>query len=154
MLGHNRVTNEKVGLTLVSDTTVPLAQVRPAVNEHGYPLVVAIGSSHVTHWAGYRQRQRYGSEEHDIFRGFTFAGVGWLKLKNAIPLLGRIGLLRKKKYFGDQWAKLIKRPQRPHYRVRAARSNDCDDVDRYLKADALRSCTDLKHKRKHLSCAC
>ncbi len=129
----------------------PLRMVRPYIEAHGYPRTVAIGSSHITHWDTYRRMLPRDSEEYKFLRNCTFAGVGGLKLKNAIDWLEGIGLPPPKKHLGNQWLKLKKMHKRPQYVFWAAGSNDCDDIDRFSKHNSRRSLTDLKHKREVLA---
>ncbi len=121
--------------------TDPYKQVRRHIDERGFPRIVCIGSSHVTHWASYRRRLRGDNPDRDVLAHFTFAGVGGVKLINLIDQIGGIGLPKKKAYLGNQWLKLAKLHKKPAYCVLMVGSNDCKDVHHFTKARA-RKCVE------------
>ena len=81
----------------------PFQQVRKQIRRHGYPKILCIGSSHVTHWARYKKDRNISDEEHDLIANFYLMGVGGAKLIDIIDLLSGKNFPPHKKHLKNQW---------------------------------------------------
>ena len=130
------------------ETSDPFEEVKMDIKRSGYPKVVAIGSSHVTHWATYRRSKRTSSDDKRMLQNFYFAGVGGTRLINCICQIGGQDLPPRKRYLGNQWLKMKRRMPNPDYVILAVGSNDCDEADRYASARMRRGMSDKEYKKE------
>ena len=126
----------------------PFEEVNWIIDNRGYPSVVCIGSSHITHWASYRKNRRAQIDDKQRLATFKFAVVGGTKLINMIKQIGGEDLPPRKQYLGDQWKKIAAHKHKTKYVILAIRSNDVDDSDRFLKARIRADAANAEHKRE------
>ena len=83
------------------------------IKQDGYPKVLAIGSSHVTHWKRYRWSIKLPEDDLAILQNFHFMGVGGAKLIDLLDLLEAKDLPPNKQELQDQWKKLKEKTSKP-----------------------------------------
>ena len=112
----------------------PYSQVGIQLEINGYPRVLAIGASHITHWKTYSKPINSLDGGDKRLENFRFVGVGGARLDNMLDWIQGVKLPKKKKRLGNQWRRMLNNNYRPDFICLMIGSNTVDFADRKFKA--------------------